>query len=279
MGQFLTLRRVLLAGGFALVFLGVPSVAHADDPNLTVSARRYGDRVVIVARMTGISDAMIDVSAQLQNMAASRPLPATFQVSGIGDHTLVTLQATTPALHWSYNWKQEWRAGHRLAAKPQPFLYHLPYHGDRYRVIQGPYGHFSHYLGSESEESIDFAMPVGTTICAARGGAVVGIRTDCTRGGVAPRYIPDCNYIIIRHSDGTYARYLHLEQDGSFVHMGEKVQTGEPIGRSGQTGYTSAPHLHFEVFYAASGHRRVDLPIVFAGPGGQPFKPEQGRVY
>ena len=48
----------------------------------------------------------------------------------------------------------------------------------------------------------------------------------------------------IRHPDGIYSRYLHLSAVG--VAVGEVVDTGTPIGRSGNTGSSNSPHLHYD---------------------------------
>ena len=56
------------------------------------------------------------------------------------------------------------------------------------------------------------------------------------------------NEIEIKHSDGTYAAYSHLKYKGTFVKKGEKVKKGQLIGLSGNTGWSSKPHLDFCVF-------------------------------
>ena len=55
------------------------------------------------------------------------------------------------------------------------------------------------------------------------------------------------NYVKIRHDDGTIGNYVHLQHDGVLVEVGDKVRTGDVIGMSGNTGFTTGPHLHFEV--------------------------------
>lgn len=92
--------------------------------------------------------------------------------------------------------------------------------------------------------AIDFSMPFGTEITAARSGVVTEIRdqySDDDRTGGHE------NGVFVLHSDGTMASYLHLGEDGVLVDVGDEVATGEVIGLVGTTG-TSVPHLHFEVF-------------------------------
>jgi murein DD-endopeptidase MepM/ murein hydrolase activator NlpD len=51
----------------------------------------------------------------------------------------------------------------------------------------------------------------------------------------------------LRHPDGTYGVYLHLKKDSEMVNVGDEVDVGEPIAKSGNTGQSSGPHLHFHV--------------------------------
>jgi murein DD-endopeptidase MepM/ murein hydrolase activator NlpD len=96
-------------------------------------------------------------------------------------------------------------------------------------------------------------MPVGTPVFAARGGVVAAVRDDCSMGGVDPKLLDECNLITIIHGDGTLANYLHLRKGGVLVRLGKHVRSGDLIGFSGNTGYTSEPHLHFEVSCLTDG--------------------------
>ena len=57
----------------------------------------------------------------------------------------------------------------------------------------------------------------------------------------------DANYIRINHGDGTETLYLHLEHEGVDVEVDDVVCAGDVIGRSGNTGWSTGPHLHFAV--------------------------------
>ncbi len=97
------------------------------------------------------------------------------------------------------------------------------------------------------EHAIDFAVPIGTPIFAALDGEVIDIKQDSDRGGNDPKYVPDTNYVSIDHGDGELSEYMHLKKDSVLVKPGDKVCTGQKIALSGNTGYSTEPHLHFHV--------------------------------
>jgi murein DD-endopeptidase MepM/ murein hydrolase activator NlpD len=83
---------------------------------------------------------------------------------------------------------------------------------------------------------IDYDAPVGTAVKAAQDGRVVEI-TGGWAGGFG-------NSILISHGGGTTTRYAHLSR--TEINVGDVVSKGDLIGRSGNTGFSTGPHLHFE---------------------------------
>ena len=134
--------------------------------------------------------------------------------------------------------------------------YRLPFPaGTTWLCSQGNWGVISHRNGDEY--AYDFAMPIGNDICAARAGAVVGVVDQHDGNGL--RGTPG-NIVTIQHEDRSYALYVHVRQGGSFVKVGDRVRRGQRIASSGNVGFSTAPHLHFEV-------RDVmfrSMPITFA---------------
>ena len=139
-------------------------------------------------------------------------------------------------------------------------IYVLPFLKDKkYQILQSWNGSFSHY-SVESKFAIDFTMPEGDTICAARSGVVV--RTDDQYSENGGKELKDkANQIVILHNDGTLAFYVHLLHKGVLVRAGEQVHAGQVIGLSGNTGYSTRPHLHFVVREAPG----KAIPIYFKG--------------
>ena len=108
-------------------------------------------------------------------------------------------------------------------------------------------------MSHKGEFALDFKMKKGTTICAARPGIVTAMREDSDKGGLKNEMLSEGNYIIIDHGDGTAAYYWHLQKDGVFVETGDTILQGQAIGKSGNTGYSAFPHLHFEVVQITKG--------------------------
>jgi murein DD-endopeptidase MepM/ murein hydrolase activator NlpD len=121
--------------------------------------------------------------------------------------------------------------------------YILPYEtGKAFIVIQGNGGSFSHT--GAFQYSFDFDMETGTIITAAREGTVTNVEESFTDANRIPG---NENFVIIQHDDGTFGRYFHLTKDGALVDVGDEITKGKAIGLSGDTGYSTQPHLHFDV--------------------------------
>ena len=133
------------------------------------------------------------------------------------------------------------------AASPPP-VYHLPFPGHVvWNVIQGINSGRSHT--GRAAFAWDFRMPTGSPIVAARAGTVWMVRQDNTQN-CRDLSCPEWNnYIVIDHGDGTSAAYLHGPKDGARVRVGQKVEQGQFIGLSDNTGQSGGPHLHFQVQY------------------------------
>ncbi|HSS61166.1 MAG TPA: peptidoglycan DD-metalloendopeptidase family protein [Candidatus Limnocylindrales bacterium] len=98
-------------------------------------------------------------------------------------------------------------------------------------LLEPPYGPYKHF-----HTGVDLAAPLGTPVMAAADGLVVAVGHGNLGYG---------NYIVIAHGGGVATLYGHLLQTD--VNAGDRVVRGEVIGLEGSTGYSTGPHVHFEL--------------------------------
>jgi murein DD-endopeptidase MepM/ murein hydrolase activator NlpD len=127
-----------------------------------------------------------------------------------------------------------------------------PLHG----WVTSEFGRRPHPLsgGLEMHTGVDIASPIGNEVRAPAAGEVLFV-------GEQPGY---GQVLVLRHGQGYTTRFGHLER--TVVVAGQEVQEGQLIARSGNTGQTTGPHLHYEV-------RRFHLPV-----DPRPLLPEMGQT-
>ena len=126
----------------------------------------------------------------------------------------------------------------------------------KFRKITGEH----HTKFSESRFAIDFPLPLGTPVLAARAGKVVSVQKNSNKfisdpkviNAMTPEEITEfvnkyTNLVYVAHHDGSFAEYGHFDRNVK-VRKGQKVNVGEILGYVGMTGLTTEPHLHFNVF-------------------------------
>jgi hypothetical protein len=272
---------LLLSGPFAR---RLPAQQEADltlpeNHSVQVLELRHDNVVTLYASLTNCTEVTVTLTLELTNVSATHDSPVTVDARGRKKFELVTLQQLDPALPWGYRSRFTWQPGRRNPRRVAPFVYSLPYLSQRHRVVQGYRGDRTHQAGSRNEYAIDWEMSEGTPVCAARAGVVVALWQDSDVGGPEPRYDGCSNYVILRHDDGTFAEYQHLQKDGVLVTLGQKVTAGETIARSGNTGHSSGPHLHFAVFNTLDGSTRKTIPVEFRTKEGVVTTLEEGESY
>ncbi|WP_405674991.1 transglycosylase family protein [Streptomyces sp. NBC_01511] len=102
---------------------------------------------------------------------------------------------------------------------------------------------------------VDFPVPTGTSVKAVAGGTVVSAGWEGSYG----------YQVVIRHADGKYSQYAHLSALN--VRDGQKVNAGQRIARSGSTGNSTGPHLHFEMRTGPGYGSDID-PVSYLRAGG-----------
>ncbi|WP_411832827.1 peptidoglycan DD-metalloendopeptidase family protein [Pseudoxanthomonas mexicana] len=208
-----------------------------------------------------------------RNAVASPRLPARAPVPARSSVLVANITLPDPLRGGDFELRMDALPGDP-GAHPQDYDYRLPFEYGRVRVDQGPGGAFSHN-DAQNLHAIDFAVPEGTPILAVREGVVMQVESDFDQAGLnREKFGGRANFIRILHGDGTMALYAHLQPEGVQVRTGQYVRKGQRIGLSGNTGFSTAPHLHF-VLQVNRGMRLESVPFRMFGPLGELKFPRQ----
>jgi murein DD-endopeptidase MepM/ murein hydrolase activator NlpD len=158
------------------------------------------------------------------------------------------------------------------------YEYRLPYADDQsYPVTQG-YGARLSHRGAE-QFTVDFGMPAGTPVQAAREGVVVLAEDSHATGCWSDECARLANFVVVLHADGTTGEYFHLQRGSVQVRVGERVQRGQRLALSGNTGYSTAPHLHFGVYRTGRDGGTQSVAVRFLTREGLIGEPRTGARY
>jgi len=241
---------------------GSASEVAAEASAVIVTARREGDVTHFYVENKEFSEITMTFEMALQNMKGDVSFPYTTVFPPRQALEAFALSPTSPGAKWQYAYTNYYKLGSNCAKHDDSYVYQLPYApGDKYKVTQGYNGKFSH-KGS-NQYAIDWQMAEGTMIYAARGGVVVRVKDNSDKGGASIDLDRYNNYVLIRHADGTLGHYCHLQRGGVLVKVGQSIAAGDAIAHSGNTGFSSGPHLHFCVFKTKDGRERISIPVKF----------------
>lgn len=192
-------------------------------------------------------------------------------------HFVTRLSQINKRKPYKYSYKTRINYGnHHLDTYDENHIYDLPFEKNKeYKLYQGYNGTETH----QNQNALDFTMPIGTEILAARAGIV----TKVIAGNTKTCFKKECekynNKIIIYHDDGTFAEYAHLKHNGAAVKVGQKISQGQLIGYSGNVGYSDGPHLHFVVFHQLMRKRRTLQTKFKIDSGDTVVSLEEKRLY
>jgi hypothetical protein len=188
---------------------------------------------------------------------------------------LFSIKPCDTSKEWWYKYSYWHAVGNtNLQTYQKDFMYSLPFPvGKEYKLGQGFFGNYSH----QDIYAMDFSMPEGSEVCAMRGGLVYLVKEDSDIGGPDKKFGKDGNRVAIMHNDGTIGLYLHFKQNGVVVNVGDTVKKGQLIAYSGNTGFSSSPHLHVEIRLPDFEGKKTIEPKIKSG--GKILTIKQGVFY
>jgi len=264
------------------VYTDRPPDGQASAQPVSVGAGAASPRIVVQPRSSAAGVALVAVNECRCTVefgvkatgAGGREQAARAVVSPRSEHVLLEVAAPpgTGEIRFDYGYV----IGDPTAVHQPPGPYRAPFAAARsFPVTQAPPDAITH-RDAGSRHAIDIGMPVGTAVHAAREGLVINVAHRFFRGGTTQEVRDEANFVQVLHDDGTTAVYAHLQMNTVRVRPGQRVSRGEYIANSGNTGFSSGPHLHFVVLRNA-GLKSESVPVTFAGPSGAGVTPRSGQ--
>ena len=212
-----------------------------------------------------------------KNVQASPVLPRKFVVEPGVSESLFGLGAINENQGWQYSLNYSYSLGEPSAQHDEQAIYYPPFASDKkFQISQAFNGQFSH-KDEQNKYAVDLSMPEGSEIHAARAGVVMSLENDFFKGGTEKQaYKARANSIRILHDDGSMAVYAHLQVERAQVFEGMRVESGQLIAYSGNTGFSSGPHLHFAV-QVNKGMSLMAVPFQFVDLQGKTLEPKTGQ--
>jgi murein DD-endopeptidase MepM/ murein hydrolase activator NlpD len=279
------MKRAWIAGAWLALWAcaGIPSHGSGDaSPNgcewqVCVYAASSPDGVSYRVRNAGPVAATVTLSFEvLRNLRPTDPVPVVRVVPAGESVLLVHLVQVDSLAGVGAHPFVEIDLGSDATEPDTLARYALPFGGEDRRQLIAGYGSDTHLR--ENFYSLDFRMPEGTPVLAARAGVVVEVQDGFTRGGLRPELIERANLVAVAHADGTMASYGHL-LPGVAVAIGDTVVRGQRLGLSGSTGFSATPHLHFHVGKRLMGGMDRTIPVRFRNEDGAEVEMVEGRWY
>jgi murein DD-endopeptidase MepM/ murein hydrolase activator NlpD len=184
-------------------------------------------------------------------------------------------------------WKRDVPPNLQAFKMPDEKGFYTPLSSNRYPTVASPLTGFCHPLDGAGylsqgirgtthrgrmEYAYDLATSIGTPVYAMRAGRVIGVQDRYPDTGGGAENISKFNYVLVEHDGGYRSAYLHLQQgfrDQVQIKAGDTVEIGQLIGYSGNSGWSSGPHLHVELQEPGDAYSfGQTVPFAIAGACG-----------
>ncbi|MCZ6537299.1 MAG: M23 family metallopeptidase [Gammaproteobacteria bacterium] len=247
-------------------------------PTIVINERRRDGEVDLVAINTfAIPIEVILQITQADNLNHRTGDIIRHVVAATADEIVVTVTADQPG-SWSFAYQSRFVIGDPEARHRPPVPYRAPFAAaSQYPISQAFPGQLSHF-DAANRYAVDIEVPVGTPVYAARAGTVIDQATRFFANGTdLEKDGPRANLVRIVHDDGSIAVYAHLNWDSIRVRIGDEVDEGQYIADSGNTGFSTGPHLHFDVQLNRE-MELVSIPFQFRNENGDGELPRAGQM-
>lgn len=239
-----------------------------------VSTVKRGDATDIYVSNTHVTPVTITFEFQLEN-ARLRTSAKTAVCLPRKKIYVNTVSGKTRNQKWSFTYTYLYKWGSYLARHNKRYKYNIPLAvGEEYLGGQGFGGKISHT--GNSHYAIDMIVDEGTKVYPARPGRVIEVIDHFKENGRTEAFKKKGNALYILHSDGSIGKYVHFSHEKIFVKVGQGVSRNTLLGLSGNTGFSTRPHLHFEVIIPKSGKEYMSREFSFFDEDGNAYLPKKG---
>lgn len=233
---------------------------------VSVVNRGSSEKPVLYAvnNLAGPAQVWLDLRRQL-NVKLHPSTASEWLLEQKGDTFLTYISPVQQNRPWAYEWLPRYVEGkpinpNKIVSEHVP----SPFKGGPFMISQSFMGTASHSQHLSSNYAVDIQMPEGTPIVAVRDGIVMDLEVDFSRSGWREEVADEANYVRLIHPDGSMTIYAHLQPDSFQVRLGQPVKAGDVLANSGNTGFSSGPHLHFAIQY--NGDKKLkSWPFNFRG--------------
>lgn len=187
----------------------------------------------------------VKIDFTLKNMSSSMGNHKIFVIPPRSERNFISELKLIKNGKYGFSYQSKFNYGNPALKIDTSYVYTLPFKAtNSFKISQGYFGKGTHIR----ERALDFSLPIGTPIYAAREGVVVKVVDKNTKTCYKKECAKFNNVIIIFHKDGSFSDYAHIDTNSAQVKVGQQVLKGQLIAKSGNIGWSSGPHLHFCVY-------------------------------